>query len=503
MNDIIWNFIFLILGASFFCLSQIFLLVQGAKNYKFFRFNDDEIIIERTLFEQFSEEVYESINTPLMSYTFKNSCSISDQIYISLNLDTYFDCTDLYTSDLREECQNNIVPNYTDCTPGTSNNNFNFNYNRDFLNYEYRIVNDPRISYCEYFSKYTQKISKLDDKYICKDSYEYSYDNLLYNSVPLKDINGMYNNCPSGTNNCGILDTKNNILCLNSNWNCPNNYFYERSSSSSSTIKLYNRFIQGSFEYDKPIIISVIISENRPMIHEWKTYVKELYNDLDDEEIKKRRSLTKKIFRLIGKEEDDTYQKLDISVYTKNITESNYIKNYQSGKYYNDQLLNIYTRNYIGFKNSEELNDFKSIFNEKDPMDNPLYKLSSSGHNPIITITFSTVFLFLDLVNIFFIIFCFKKGNNYNPTIIKIFIAINSVFFLVELFIIAFHFYKYPKINIDMDDRMKKVLDLYNDRTFNFQVYRIISVVFSFVSLSLTSIIFYKNVHIIPNRSID
>ena len=500
MNDFIFKFIFLIIGASFFLLAQIFLLVQGAKNYKFFRFKDEKIIVERTLFEQFSEEVYESINTPLLSYTFGTSCSTSNIIYISLNLDTFFDCTDYYTSDLREECQNNIVPNYTDCSPGSSNINVDLNNNANFLNYENRLVNDPRLSYCEYFSRYTQKIFKLDNKYICKDSsMSFTYEDLLYNSVPLTDLQGMPYYCPNGKKNCGILDTMNNVLCLDY-YLCPNNYYIE---DSSGDIQLYSKKFSGSNVENMPIIISVIFSENRPLNHEWKRYVKESYNDLDDEDIKKRRSLTKKYFRLVDKEEDDTYQKLDISFTVANIVESNYIKNYESSKYYGNQTLNIYVRNYIGFKNSEELNDFKKIFNENDPMDNPLYKLSSSGHNPIITITFATLFLFADLVNIFFIIFCFIKGNNYNQKIIIIFIAINSVFFVVELFIIAFHFGKYPKIHIDMDARMKKVLDLYNDRTFNFQVYRIISVVFSLVSLVFTPIIFLKKEKIIPNMSLD
>ena len=71
------NFILFIIGVSFFFFSQIFLLVQGIINLEFYKNEDRKVIVERTLFEQFSEEVYESINTPLMSYTFKNTCSIS------------------------------------------------------------------------------------------------------------------------------------------------------------------------------------------------------------------------------------------------------------------------------------------------------------------------------------------------------------------------------------------------------------------------------------------
>ena len=160
----------------------------------------------------------------------------------------------------------------------------------------------------------------MDNKYICKDSStSFTYEDLLYNSVPLTDLQGMPYYCPNGKKNCGILDTMNNVLCLES-YLCPNNYYTE---TSSGVIQLYGKNYEGSLVENQPVIISVIFSENRPLNHEWKRYVKESYKDLDDEDIKKRRSLTKKYFRLVDKEEDDTYQKLDISFTVANIVESN------------------------------------------------------------------------------------------------------------------------------------------------------------------------------------
>ena len=50
-----------------------------------------------------------------------------------------------------------------------------------------------------------------------------------------------------------------------------------------------------------------------------------------------------------------------------------------------------------------------------------------------------------------------------------------------------------------MDERMKKVLDLYNDRTFATQVYRIISLVFSVVSFTPIIIKFFKKDDLIHN----
>ena len=86
-----------IFSIAFFLLSQIFLLVQGIKNYEFFKFDDDKIIVEKTLFEQFSQEVYESINTPFSSYKFQSSCNVNDQIRPSLYLNSYYDCRNIYS----------------------------------------------------------------------------------------------------------------------------------------------------------------------------------------------------------------------------------------------------------------------------------------------------------------------------------------------------------------------------------------------------------------------
>ena len=93
---------------------------------------------------------------------------------------------------------------------------------------------------------------------------------------------------------------------------------------------------------------------------------------------------------------------------------------------------------------------------------------------------------------IFYIIFqsiSLKSDNHkcYSRLLIA-FLIINIIFFVIELVIIAFHFFYYPEIDIDMDERMKKVLELYNERRLSLQLYRIISVVFATASLILNPI---------------
>ena len=218
------KFILFLIGVSFFLISQIFLLIQGIKNYKFYKFDDPKIIVERTLYEQFSQEVYESINTPFSTiYSYQNCCDTNNQVRFNLNLNNYFDCRDIYTSDLKESCRNNIIPNYTDCSLD-SKADYNFVNNNFNIKYDVRINFDERIKYCQYFSRFTQKISKIDDNYICRKGNSYTYEQLLYNSKPLTDIFDINNHCPpEASNNCGILDTKNNILCLKEA--CPYNRF--------------------------------------------------------------------------------------------------------------------------------------------------------------------------------------------------------------------------------------------------------------------------------------
>ena len=312
-------------------------------------------------------------------------------------MNSYYDCRNIYSSELKKKCQNSIISNNTDCTPYSSNSDYDYD-----INYEERLNYDGRIKYCQYFSRFTQKISKIYKNYMCRNSTVYTYEDLLINSMSLKDINGIYNYCPNNLKKCGILDTKNNILCVSEYYVCPYNVL----QSSTGDILPSN-------SSDKKIITSIIISENQPMNHEWDTYVREVYEDIDEEDKIKRRSLTTKDFELIGDKEDNTYSRQEVNYKVEDILSNNKVNNIQTSQLNSNQNLYIYTRNYIGFKDYDELLNFKKIFNENDPMDNPLFKLASSGHNPIITIFFSLVFIVLAILAFVFGVIKFNsQGNN-------------------------------------------------------------------------------------------
>jgi hypothetical protein len=259
-----------------------------------------------------------------------------------------------------------------------------------------------------------------------------------------------------------------NILCLP--FYLQNNYVY-----------IHNNEFEAGIRYSK-IGVTMVLSENPPLNHEWDVMIKETYeNNLKEEEIYKRRYVSKNDFKLFDKEYDDTFEEVGGSI-KLDLVKSN-ILDYDGTKYNSNQDLKFYIRNYIGFKNVEELKNFKKIFNDKDPRDNPLYKLSSSGHNPLIEIIISCVFLVI--ISAYALILKFEKLQNIKDLLYYIFIGIIIIFLVAGLIIMVFHFIKYPPIYIDMDKRMKNVLNAYNKRIALSQLFRVISLVFNIVSLIL------------------
>ena len=465
--------LFLYISIISFIISYIFLFVQGIINNKFYRFNDRKIIVERTLFEQFSYEVYSSINTPLsLDIEIEEKCINTQPVYFYLNLDTFYDCRDIYIKDLNK-CRNSIIRNNTNCF-SQEESTINYNNLGEWLKY------DERTLYCKYYSKFTQKVDKILGQSLCKKGEQFSYDYLLKNSAPCSK------------SNCGILDTKGHILCLDS---CPYNSISYSSYTYGKNIKIdNNKFICFENNYDyEPIFVSILISENYPLNHEWDKIVKETYEKIDEKEIEKRRNLTNEDFKLLEIKSDTSYHLVNNYYNNINITVQNFtnIKDYNKKGYNGNQMLNIYTRNYIGFKDIEELYKFKKIFNDKDDTDNPLYKLSSSKHNPLITIILSVVFFF---VSIAYFIIAYKKifNDSISRIFFYVFIILIILFWLGEFITMAVHFGKYPRIYIDMDDRMQQVLDLYNKRTLKCQLYRIISIIFKSISFAFGFIYYWK-----------
>ena len=74
--------IFSIISIIFFILANLLLIIQGIINKLFEEFKDKKIIVEKTLYEQFSYEVYSSINTAIPVYYKTDSDCGSNEPFI-------------------------------------------------------------------------------------------------------------------------------------------------------------------------------------------------------------------------------------------------------------------------------------------------------------------------------------------------------------------------------------------------------------------------------------
>ena len=484
--------IFFIISIAFFIISFILLLIQGIINNKFFKLNDKEIIAERTVFEQFSYEVYSSINTAIpVYYETKSDCNSEDEPFkFILNLDTFYDCRGIYNSDLNPECRNQIVNNLTTCF-SSGRTRLDTGNLGELLDY------DDRVKYCQYFSNYTQPLTKLFDKSICKYQTK-TYSELLADSVPSRDYYGNPVPCKQGYKRCGVLDTKDNILCIPNGESCPMNEISK--SSGDNSHKIDTIYFNNVENKNSKVITSIILSENKPLNHEWDLMIKETFDKISDEESAKRRMVSKNDFILLDNEDFNNYNEVsDIKYKINKICENGSVMN--CNLYNSNQELSIYTRNYIGFKNVKELNKFKKYFKENDKKfrNNPLYKLSSLGHNPLITIIIPSIFLALTIGYLCIIIinnYCkvFLR-NDIKDYLLYVCTALMLVVFIADLIIIIFHHINYPIIHIDMDARMKSVLDRYNKRVIILQLYREISMFCILVSGIFIGIYHYKRPH--------
>ena len=95
----------------------------------------------------------------------------------------------------------------------------------------------------------------------------------------------------------------------------------------------------------------------------------------------------------------------------------NIFKDYQENEYMKRKTINWYTRNYIGFKDFQELEKFRKHFDENDPTKNPLYKISVIMFPNVESLIISIIFI---LVIFYFMFFqnkiFFKDKNNFSIT---------------------------------------------------------------------------------------
>ena len=270
--------------------------------------------------------------------------------------------------------------------------------------------------------KYKKNISHLFKKQFCipiydnfKDKYnlyELKYEELLKHSVNLnsldnytnitKTMNNSINNsdniCESGYKPCGILDTMNNILCFPIKYNCPLNDLQITNKHDSfllnnnySEIELENDisiFLNNEDNIDRPIIITNLLSFDKPWDHEWEKLIAK-----NDNKTKREKFPFENYDIFMINSSFNNLSPISLTDIVKWEENNENLKLLLEEIEQPNEFYYLYHKNYIGFKNYKELKKFKKIFNENDYKKNPLFKLSKTLRPYITSIVFGFIFL--------------------------------------------------------------------------------------------------------------
>ena len=483
-----------IISTSFMIISYILLITQSFNNYNFKNFKKKDLVTERLLYEQFSYEVNSNINRPLFSntnnsellniYSFLNQRnSVQINMEIEMKLNSYYDCQGVNDDELNEEiCQNKRINSKTCCraeccirTNGDEGNNIfcnDYTYNSIPSNEKILFYNDeemfedPRKRFCTYYNLYdTSKSSnELSNNQILYN-FSNNYEELLNETFDYLSISkNIYN--MSNIKDCGILNTKGHHLYLPYFIDCPIN------KVEIGNDNFFNYSAESGYMNNNKIIIRNIISDVTPYSHEWKDYYvneekRDLYSSVTIKDINKILDDANSVSIY-----DKYFDELNIEFLSIN---SNNINKYQKFSYY--------TTNYIGFENYSEYQKFKEIFT--DEKDNYLYKIGNDIYPSLESIVIGFFLMALSLAYIIIVLLVFIKYDK--ETLLLILFIIKQILsfasFVGELIMYIIMICKFKNINIDMDERFKKILDLYNER-------RLQKLLLSSVILLVPSIIF-------------
>ena len=491
-----------LISTIFMIIASILLIVQGFENENYRNYKTREIKTERLLFSQFSQEVYSNI----LSYSFFNSSNVQQDLTAELKFNSFFDCRGVKDGELNEEiCQDRIINNNwtccrAECCSKTNGgiiycSDYNFDLNNPNIN-NYKILNydeeeyleDPRRRLCTYYNKYYKDINTFMNQKIQIQKASFNYEDLLLNNNNSLYCINIFN-CPENYTDCGIIDTMDRHLYAMNESLCPiNNILLEQNSFiiESNIDQIPN---------NKKIIIRNIISEIPPLSHEYKNKFVSQDNDLQNEEI------TIRDINKIIKNDKNIYRKLENVEIPINLIENDITIGNKMNK---NSKLYWFTTNYIGFNTVEDFKKFEKFFNKSDHYNNCLYKIGGDIYpyiKPII-IMFPLLIIFIYYIT-YLSLNLFNKINSTKQSHITFFFI--RIFILTAMFAIEIAFYikvtkEFKKIEIDMDENYKEILDLYNKRRFQFKYF--LSIMFLVCSFISTIILFIINIEI-PEKNLE
>jgi hypothetical protein len=471
------HFVFNFTSLPLMIFACIFILVQSILNV-IFNSNNKTCVAERLVYQQFSHDVYSNIKSKIL-YDFEiieydQNCSDNREILnIPIKIDSFYDCEKVKVDDIDKDlCQNKISRTSTCCKKECCKLDIYTNQkicrNKNIYNLA-DISEDPRKK-CKLFNIYNGKLYKIDNYKICARRYDYNYEYLLGKNE--KSF------CPGGI----ILDSLDH--CLNENITILN--------QSKSNVYL-------SFKENSSVIVKNILSEINPNFFEYELLLKEsiLNNKIKINE--KEQNIVNKYKVINIKNINDAFFK---NIKNLGITDgnSNYINHFsrninnlmngndddqvfnefQDNYFIKNKSLNWYTRNYIGFKDINELKKFKYYFDEDDPTNNPLYKMDKLLFPNAESIVISSIFIILLASNLYGQIYYYKNNelDEQKSFYLDSFRRISTlVLFIIYLSIYLFKYlYYYHKIEeIEMEKYYAIVLEKYNKR--RRQIYLLIGVI--------------------------
>ena len=403
---------------------MILIIIQSSKNKEYNDFNLIKIIKERVLYEQITYEIYENIkNLVILDLKVESICEENYQpINFTIKLNPYYNCK--------------------------YNTNITHLFNKQFCIPKYELFKD----------KYNES--------------ELKYEELIKHSINKGEIenkNNLNNICENGYKPCGILDTKNNILCFPIKYNCPlndliisNSYDYNLINNGYSQIVLDNDisiYLNTNENIERPIIIEIFFSFDNPWEHEWQKIIANKDNKKNENNKREKLSFEK-------------YDKYMIKANKQNIflISLNDIISWENFDDFNSkiedldlvklsQFYNVFHKNYIGFKNYEELQKFKKKFNINDYKDNPLYKYSKTLRPSIA----SMVLCILTIIFLTFFFLVFMCQEEFNITFF-ILMGINFIYSIIYISLYFSDFVKFKQLKFNFDEQIQKPFDLYSKR---------------------------------------
>ena len=422
--------IFYIFYSTLYYLSIIvYLILIIIHIYKTKEYNDFKlvnIINERVLYEQIAYEIYENIKKlVLLDLKIESICEDNYQpINFTIKLNPYYNCK--------------------------YNANISHLFNKQFCIPKYELFQD----------KYNES--------------ELKYEELIKHSINKEEIenNNLSNICESGYKPCGILDTKNNILCFPIKYNCPlndliisNSYDYKLINNGYSQILLDNNisiYLNTNENIERPIIISIFLSFDKPWEHEWQTIISyEDPNKKEDDNGKRYEFFFEDYdkYMINSTVQNKFFISLDDIISWEKIDDFNSI--IEDIELVNiSQFYSVFHKNYIGFKNYGELQRFEKLFNNSNYTDNPLYFCSKTLYPYIGSLVICILTLFL-----LFIIYIILLSKFINNILVLFSGSIATQLYSIYYIILYFEYLSYSKkLEFNFDQQIQKVFDLYSKR---------------------------------------